>query len=212
MRDDLLRRLGSIFVVLVAGCGGKVDGEQSEPADVGVDAADVGVDAPAVEPAWSRVCPRERPLSGDPCTSNFLTCEYGDDPNVACNAVFECTGGSWRGSLPSGVTCPTPGSGDAACPAFDLALDTTCDHLGAMCAYGSGLCACSAKPGYGGALRWGCIPLPAGCPSTRPRLGATCALEGRVCDYGECYSRIGYVGPQVKCQDGAWVRDDLCGG
>lgn len=212
MRNGRSRTVGSMFVFVIAACGGKVDQDRPLPPDGDAGLADVAGDAQAVAPSWSRVCPGERPLPGDPCPTRFLICEYGDDPNVDCNAVLECTESGWRGSLPSGATCPTPTGADPSCPAFDLALDTTCEHLGSTCTYATGLCACSAKPGYGGALRWGCIPLPPGCPASRPRFGATCTTEGRLCDYGECNMRIGYVGPQMKCQDGTWVRDDMCGG
>lgn len=74
------------------------------------------------------------------------------------------------------------------------------------CAYPQGTCVC--WKGYPPGPFWTCYPAAPGCPSPRPRIGASCTDENRVCDFGACNGGI-----QLKCAGGIWqIGNIACGG
>jgi hypothetical protein len=143
--------------------------------------------------------------------SGDVECEYGSDPDVACDAVATCMSGAWSvkpAPSPACSTTSTPG-----CPSTYAALsqETTCSSVGASCFYPEARCGCSTHcEMFGRDMPFWCCPdAPpgAGCPSPRPRLGSPCALmDGGVCDYGGCSGNV-----MLICTGGVWQEDTMFG-
>jgi hypothetical protein len=158
-------------------------------------------------------CPATLPstvLSGNPCPSSLtgVSCEYGSDPDVSCNAVVTCNG-TWAGTGNNAAqTCPTPPA-TGACPASYAAAQSAgaCTQDGLVCGYPQGRCDCARPTGgppiVGGlGTRWLCDDAPSGCPSPRPHVGAACSASGpQSCDYGACTIADGVT---LACTNGTW--------
>lgn len=142
-------------------------------------------------------CPPTPPGSGTACTTNGAACEYGTNPNPACNEIVDCMSGTWEGSG-MGMQCPT-----GTCPASyaDVPQGQTCMPSGLDCSYPQGQCNCSftSPSGTGTMPTWHCFT-PQGCPEPRPRLGDACTQEGLSCDYGACTGGI-----SETCAGGFWT-------
>jgi hypothetical protein len=184
-----------------AGCGGRTGGAPAGDGGGGTD-DDGGADAGSQADAgpWSSVCPASQPAVESACSSEGLECEYGDSWwNVSCDQVVKCTKGLWVTFRPSSSTClPQPGPNPADCPADPgvIATGSTCPSASLQCFYGQGVdCQCVASDVDGGAPTWDCKPEP-GCPSSRPRLGASCSgIE--LCTYEICVFA-------EHCDNGVW--------
>jgi hypothetical protein len=153
-----------------------------------------GVPPPDSGPPPSGPCPPSPPAGL--CTSPNVQCEYGTSPNINCNQVYTCTGGSWLTMM--GGTCPAP-----SCPAsYGLVMQgTSCSPDGGVCAYPKGTCTCSegSPPTVGGPI-WECFAAQPGCLDFRPDLGTPCSAPSSLtCDYGACAGGIA-----VSCQSGTW--------
>ena len=105
---------------------------------------DAGPDAPAdaneggtATDAGTFSCPATAPIIGSSCVP-FTSpgdggvsmdlrglCEFGDDRNIACNALFACEGGKWAQTTlnDAGSTCPTPANA-TSCPSTFAAVQT----------------------------------------------------------------------------------------
>lgn len=167
-------------------------------------------------------CPSSPPTNGGTCTSPNLSCEYGGDPNIACDTVLNCeptglSNATWvlSQSFPNGETCPTPAPGTDGCPAAYPASNTSCDLPSALtCGYPQGLCGCgfpcdgACLPVDGGAV-WICEDPGQGCPEPRPLAGTACSDEGLACNYGSCNLPGGPAG--MTCTDGFWSLNDFQG-
>lgn len=164
--------------------------------------ADAGLSPPACTSACcafvSPNCPPTAPAPGTPCgPPSQVPCEYGDDPNMACNTLVQCTAGGWmvQGVFgdPQG-SCPTPAS---VCPpsypgAADGGGECPSSEQGFSCVYPEGVCACFGA--------WSCDPFPNQCPATRPRAGTPCDADGGGCrEWGlSCNSN------SMHCVCGVW--------
>jgi len=186
----------------LAGCGGRtgLDDSAGADSDAASEAGPWGVSTDGG--AWSTVCPDTQPATGGPC-SGAAACEYGSAWwDVSCDTVMHCTSGAWAIDDVSSESCfPEPGPNAAACPSDPMTVrpESACDTP-ALCHYGEGaFCACQAtsqSPDAG--LGWICGPDPT-CPSTRPRIGASCAADGLTCGYGD------ESGFEMECQSGTWT-------
>lgn len=181
----VMRRLELLVLGLSLGCGGSVAG--SQPPDGGLDAEPADVDSN--EP-WSTVCPESAPPLGTSCTIGaMVSCEYGSSWwDVSCDSAFSCSNGAWIEDHPSSEACfPAPGPNSASCPTSPSTITngSACSAAGLACHYGTGaFCDCFANgTDADAAPSWSCGP-SGGCPSSRPRLGATCST-GEMCYYGD---------------------------
>jgi hypothetical protein len=158
-------------------------------------------------------CPATAPSGGvTTCNSASLSgvsCEYGSDPDLSCNALFACTNGVWTNTTSTGSqTCPTPAA-TGACPASYAAAQSagSCTQSGLACGYPQGRCDCARPTGgppiVGGlATKWLCDDAPTGCPQPRPHVGAACsASDPQSCDYGACTIPDGVT---LACTSGTW--------
>jgi hypothetical protein len=198
-----LASLGAACVLAIAcgACGGQSDGGGGG-GSITVDGGTPGGGCPASVPGASSAC------------SSNVTCEYGGDPDGACNTVASCVRGAWvlKGP-PSGTsitTCPTPAaSANAACPATyaGVPVGTACTSSGLLvCGYPQGRCTCTSQvsgpPRVGGGAAWACDTPDPGCPSPRPHLGTTCGAAAQECDYGGCTLPDGLT---ETCTGGIWA-------
>lgn len=178
-------------VALVAACGGKTDigvpGQDAAVVDAGQDVF--------VHPTPSLPCPTAQPQDGTTCSHEGVQCEYGDDPRWSCNWIASCSNGSWSVTTSNDAWCPTPPKNPPACPASYASVPQggACGEVDTPCQYPEGWCTCMIGWGPpeqdGGQPEnfWECSSGPsAGCPSTRPRLGTSCAQPGVECDYAPC--------------------------
>jgi hypothetical protein len=150
--------------------------------------------------AWSPICPNTQPASGTKCSPEAVGqyCEYGSAWwSSACDTVMYCGTQDkvWANYNPSSTGClPEPGPNCATCPTSPSGLAGLCSSAGVTCHYGLGSnCSCSTPPGAESAA-WNCFP-PAGCPSTRPRIGAPCTSSPPLgCPYS-CYEGVSCAAP-----------------
>jgi hypothetical protein len=146
----------------------------------------------------SPACPASPPTVGGTCPIQGAECEYGSNPNSACNQVFLCSDKSeW--TLETGSTCPT-----GTCPATysDVPQNMSCTPNGLDCAYSQGQCNCTMSLPIVGGATWKCFD-PNGCPEPRPDLGTPCT-GSQSCDYGACNGGI-----EVECADGYWKQEEV---
>jgi hypothetical protein len=195
-----MKRRVTIFLLsgLVAACGGAVVGPLQ----------DGGSDGGPIQDGGSSYCPSSPPAEGSACSRENLYCEYGTDPNLACNTVAECALGHWSVQQPYGQ-CPTPPNPSACPDTFaSVPVGEHCGTLvGTTCSYPQGFCGCSI--GNGGpypedaaaVATWICDSPQAGCPMPRPTLGTDCSHDGLECDYSPCSLPSG---TSLVCQDGTW--------
>jgi hypothetical protein len=157
-------------------------------------------------------CPGTQPSVGSSCSGVMTVCEYGDAWwDVSCDTVMGCNNGTWELSPAGQGPCvPAPGANPAACPMDPSLIQTgaACPRAQIDCYYGMGTeCGClgsSARPDAGPI--WVCAP-DTGCPSTRPKLGASCSAYGQMCGYG-----IGSTGIGEACLNGTWQPAGIGGG
>jgi hypothetical protein len=184
-----------------------VDARARVRSDAGTDA---GIDAATDS------CPTSQPSTASRCGTS-LTCEYGSDPDVNCDALLGCLDGGWTiTSEPEEAGCGKTSS--ASCPAAfsEMTEGAPCSAPSAECYYPEARCWCDtpgAEP-----LAWDCdiattptdngrIPDTA-CPEPRPRLGTPCSASelGLMCVYGDpCWL--------LHCLSGAWqmASSGVCG-
>jgi hypothetical protein len=125
-----------------------------------------------------------------------LQCEYGTNPNPACNTDYTCGATGWS-YPPHGPICPT-----GTCPASYSAVPQgkSCTPAGLDCSYPEGQCNCAETlPVSTGGPVWQCATPAPGCPSPRPDIGSACTQTGLECDYGACTG-----GVMLQCKDGYW--------
>lgn len=202
-----MKRLVALGFCVLTGCGGSVTGSPEHDGGAADSAADSGTswDMPDAGGPWSPVCPTSVPAIDSPCSAGALvTCEYGDAWwDVSCNTVFTCSSGTWIEDHPSSQTCfAAPAPNSSSCPASptDIHAGTDCSDALLTCYYGMGAyCQCGGSINPEAAVIWACGPT-AGCPSTRPRLGATCS-SGEMCYYGDS------SGFFESCVDGFWQAE-----
>jgi hypothetical protein len=218
-----MKRLDTMGFVMgawiVAGCsgGGAIlpggepapDGGSHDSAgatDVGAPFADGGMPTMDGGP-WSPLCPAEVPASGTPCPTNDLTCEYGDSAEPVCNTIAQCLSSplAWTLETPD-PKCPYPApTNSPGCPASyaEVAAGAACSSGGGPgfgeCWYPDGQCDCNLDLTLH-SRTWSCVPQPAACPASPPRIGAPCGAAGIACNYFSCQ----LAGIQVECQDGVW--------
>ena len=88
---------------------------------------------------------------GTPCTGT-TSCQYGNDPNIACDTLSICTQGVWETAVPvPGFSCPTGVPGEGGCPKTYPGTGPACSTQPLGCAYPEGLCICG-PPGLGDPL------------------------------------------------------------
>jgi hypothetical protein len=183
-----------VWALLVA-CGGSVssapgtaDGGHEAGTAVG-DAASSSTPPDSGPPA--ALCPGSPPAMSSACSLEGLQCEYGDDPSIACNVVYACSGGHWTtgpmivfapGTCPTQLASQTPN-----CPATFAAVQANgaCSPPLTTCWYPEGAYVCvaggSCAPGqWQQAIPGKSIP---GCPANRPHLGVACSSTAPLCDY-----------------------------
>jgi hypothetical protein len=193
--------LGFVFAGMVA-CGGAV----IDPLQDGGNGNDSGP-GPGSD-AGSPYCPSTQPAEGSSCSVEQMFCEYGNDPNMQCNVIAQCSLGHWTVMKPGGQ-CPTPPN-PSACPATfaSVPVGQHCGTLvGTTCDYPQGFCGCAVPqmgpyPEDASAVAiWTCDSPEPGCPMPRPKLGTSCTQEGLQCDYSPCSLP---TGASLVCQSGAW--------
>jgi hypothetical protein len=154
-------------------------------------------------------CPSVPPPNSAICTDPNLACQYGSDPDIACDTLSVCTPGNgesfWVTTTPvttAGV-CPTSRPGTAACPATYPASGQSCTAT-AECAYPEGLCTCSMFSAGSGFV-FTCEDPGAGCPEPRPQPGTPCNDPNaeETCVYGDC--DVAGEDLQLGCENGIWT-------
>jgi hypothetical protein len=128
-----------------------------------------------------------------------MQCEYGGNPNPACDYVETCTANGTWSDPPPGPACPS-----GTCPATyaDVPQGKDCTPMGLDCAYPQGQCNCaSTVPVSGPNPAWQCSTPAPGCPEPRPSIGSACSQPALFCDYGACTG-----GVALQCTDGVWKQ------
>ncbi len=193
----------TVGAIALAACGGSVTG--NDDAGGGGDGTDSGGGTDTGGGSDSgggghASCPSSPPAASSSCTAVGLACEYGKDPNVACNQVFQCASSGW--TLQTNPGCATGGQ----CPASYAAVpqNGSCQPVDLECSYPQGLCICSdgGGPARAGGPEWSCFAPVAGCPNPRPAVGSACTEAGLQCNYGACFG-----GVELQCVDGTWQQD-----
>jgi hypothetical protein len=199
--------------MILLACGGKsLDGDDSGTGDGG------GSDSSPPGPN----CPVTQPAEGSSCKINELQCEYGSDIRSSCNTVTTCFNGSW--TLPKGIdpTCPTTAN-DPTCPSSASQAVGTCSDMGLSCNYSTSsqtrFCTCNylgGPPMEDGGFQpsWECsFGTTTGCPSVRPKIGATCTEPNLDCTYDVCGAPQG-LSFQCSAKTGTWIEGfgDVCAG
>jgi hypothetical protein len=210
-----MRNLATFVMLLgfACGCGGTTTGsaagdggqpsegsssDNEQPGD-----ASGTIDAWGVPPdggPWSSVCPEAPPppssvaAPGSACangTSSSIACEYGDAWwDISCNVQVACVNGTWQVSPGVDPCVAQPGPNPAECPTDPTQASPTCPEDGGLqCYYDQGVsCACIPEPNSDGGIYFSCAPA-GGCPSTRPRLGASCStITGVNCNYSQGFT------------------------
>ena len=151
-------------------------------------------------------CPATPPVGGSVCTGS-ASCQYGSDPDSACDTIAVCLEGYWTATFPqSGSFCPTTPPGQNGCPsAYPTTGDSCQTTVG--CAYPQGLCVCTADIGpvveLDAGMIWQCEVPGTGCPEPRPAIGSACTHPNLQCDYGDCAFPGGPL--PMTCSGGIWT-------
>jgi hypothetical protein len=153
-------------------------------------------------PTTPPTCPSLAPSEGVPCAPSGFLCEYGDDPQSACNTLVQCGDAGWvLQKPPTGSVCPT--TLPAECPlSYSAALDSgiACPTTVFVCRYPQGTCACEGTPELP-TLECGSPP-SSNCPATRPRYGSSCSTDSGSCrQWGD---PCDFFMNNVSCECGAW--------
>jgi len=158
---------------------------------------DAGGDGGPTGDAAVVACPHSAPPEHTSCPLSGLRCEYGADPNPACNQVYQCGPGTGWLVEPYGACA----KGTCAATYASVPQNQDCTTNGLTCAYPEGECICTQD--FGGPVRqtpgWFCIAAQSGCPSPRPDIGSACSTPDAQCDYGACSGGVG-----LSCTDGRW--------
>jgi hypothetical protein len=128
-----------------------------------------------------------------------MQCEYGNNPNPACNDIESCTSNGWS-DPPPGPACPT-----GTCPATyaQVPQGQACTPQGLDCAYPQGQCNCDSEPESAKQTPvWLCSTPATGCPEPRPDIGTACSQSNLSCDYGACTGGIA-----LQCTGGLWQQE-----
>jgi hypothetical protein len=212
------RSLIVLFAFWIVACG---DTASENPGDGGRDAATDGSShnarrdggdagsgdaetflVPLACPTTPPTCPSSAPRAGKPCAPSGFLCEYGDDPQAACNTLVQCGDAGWvLLSPPAGTVCPT--TLPAECPlSYSAALDSgiACPATVFVCRYPQGTCACEGTAELP-TLECG-LPSSSNCPATRPRYGSSCSTDSGSCrQWGD---PCDFFMNNVSCECGAW--------
>lgn len=194
-------RWSFLLASLVIGCGGTV---ATVDGGTGTDGGSGSDGGSGTDGGSSSGCPASQPSVGLSCSPQGIECEYGGDPNPACNTFYRCDPGGWSDLKPGGI-CPPPGP---QCPASyqSVPANQDCTTEGLTCSYAEGECICTRS--FGGPQRvtpgWYCFTTPAGCPSPRPAVGSSCSQEGQDCNYGACSGGI-----DLACKSGRWQPQEV---
>ena len=206
----------ALVTALVVACGGSSEYPAGSAGDGGSSGGGSGGSSgggsgssSGAQPAVG--CPSSPPPNNAICTDPNLSCQYGSDPDIACDTLSVCTPGNgvsyWQTTLPlyTGGVCPTSQPGTGACPATYPTNGQGCAAI-AECAYPQGLCTCSmfsGGPGYA----FTCEDPGPRCPEPRPEAGAPCTNpNGGVngtCVYGDC--DIAGEDVELACENGVWA-------
>ena len=191
-----------------SGSSGAADGESGLLADVNA------------VPFALAACPRDLPGADTACGTNYLACEYGNDPRGTCRDMARCQEGTWR--VQARATCkPYVETPLMACPYAREQMRheaQSCQNFESLCLLPDNkTCVCHncgdvayimtscTQPN----LSWHCEPpTPKGdsaCPVLyRPKIGDACTPDGLSCVYpGVCADL-----PPLVCQAGAWHEND----
>jgi hypothetical protein len=166
-------------------------------------------------------CPSRAPSDGASCSSGFgVTCEYGGlGVDRECSTVAVCGGDAkWSTRTPDLACKGVQAQNEPACPSSyaELGAGEACPaDVHDSCAYPEGQCECTpcsvpdAGP-MGSGKRWSCArwPEPQSCPTPRPRIGSTCAVEGQDCNYVNFCEAVFLGLPEVKCVGGVWQAQE----
>jgi hypothetical protein len=208
-----------LFFMMAISCGGKslsASGNQTMDASapmMDAQGSDDDADASDSSTAVRVPCPSTAPASADSCIEEGMQCEYGVNPNLACNVLATCQGGQWSTAQPSSMGCETDDAGIPACPTGQAGMieGSICPSLDADCESAGGRCVCTesaleAPPPQG---QWTCEDPNLGCALRRAPIGAACTTEGERCSYGTCTIPGGVT---EVCTDGSWrVEQVPCG-
>jgi hypothetical protein len=209
------RRALAFVAVVAAACGGKVSA--GGDVDAGAPETIVEPGTPLPPPTYVDGCPSSPPSLGTSCPTGAGPCEYGSDPNPACNAIVACGGGVWQkgeglpacpgSALTSGHACPSPYPPDPR-------SKTSCTgNLGALCDYrypspSGGVvrveCGCQDDAKLGPI--WDCanVITDANCPFPPALLGTSCPGEGLSCPRLAHFAGWPCI-PTEVCTGGGWT-------
>lgn len=194
--------------MFLSACGGNVGPGSAALPEAGTpDSRKTVMDTGSADSS-SPVCPLSRSSAGAACTS-ALSCEYGDDPLVACDTLMTCTGGAWTTAQESAATdCST--TNPAGCPAtLDVLMSGEGCVSNLACYYPEARCTCGTLV-PGAPVEWLCdtgtnttpdASAGTSCPAPRPRIGTACAEAGLTCDYGRCQDEDDVL----ACTSGIWM-------
>lgn len=196
--------------------GGKSGGTSGSTSG-GTSGTTTGAGGDMLEPR----CPSSAPPDGSTCSSGVgVTCEYGGlGVARACSTVAVCGGDArWSTRAPDLACKGVQAQNEPTCPSSyaALGLGEACPaDVQDSCAYPEGQCKCTpcsvpdAGP-MGSGKRWSCArwPEPQGCPTPRPRIGSTCAVEGQDCNYVNFCQAVFLGLPEVKCVGGVWQAQE----
>lgn len=130
-----------------------------------------------------------------PCAPDNATCEFGADIDPHCNPTLRCIMGVWTALPETGCTARAP---NESCPIVAPSRDVACGSTGlTFCDYPAENTLCSCAGG-----RMTCEANA--CVFSRPRLGATCNVEGEVLLCAGCGLVFGFS-IQQACQFGHWA-------
>lgn len=173
---------------------------------------DAGTSAPPSEPhaAGSSPCPTSLAVVGSACPCAY-SCEVGADPDVRCNTLLTGSHGQWTVSQePADSGCALSSAASCGEAFADVSDGQACVVEGAACFYPEARCVCASAcdVGNNGAgniasgLAWCCSDATNradGCPTLRPRIGASCGVRSQACDYGACSGNV-----NLECSGGIW--------
>jgi hypothetical protein len=195
----------------IAACGGSTADDISTDAG-GSDGAALGdggktSDSATTDAGKAVACPADLASATGACPREGFVCEYAVTWN-ACADRAECHGGSWQKIQ---LDCETPPDIQKICPAkrADVPEGSAC-AAEAACLFPEGRCDCtipnSGPVQFDAGHAWVCPKPAAGCPATRPRLGATCDTDKLECNYGACSVNGGKA---IRCTDGNWQEEQI---
>jgi hypothetical protein len=202
---------------MAAACGGHTASNGSDGGRLG------GGEAGRSDGAVSNFCPATKPQPGGTCVGK-QTCEYGDDPSAACDALMACVSGAWTTTQePATTGCST--TNPSTCPTTfgDVTQGDACGAQPFDCYYAEARCSCAVVVLQGACIKSDC-PAPTwdcdtpatdsanmltpedGCPVPRPRIGSSCSNADfeKSCNYGYCQG-----GVAILCTSNVWQIETI---